>query len=51
MLLIKETFEDSASKAMNQLPVSFRNLDTLTSVARETKRLLMKEPKQLELKN
>ena len=43
--LIKGTFQDSASKAFNQLPVNIRNFDTLTLFARETKRLLMKEAK------
>ena len=45
MPLINGTPQDSTSKAFNQLLVNIRNLDTLTSFARETKRLLMKEAK------
>ena len=50
MPLDNGTPQDSTSKALNQLPVNSRNLDTLTSFAREIKRLLMKETK-LELKS
>ena len=46
MPLVNGTPQDSTSKALNQLAVNNRNLDTLTPFARrEMKRLLMKEAK------